>query len=69
MAFLDVGLQVGSYPEQGPIVRPHLFAPEVVLVPRFIVVAGIRAKGAHDSVQVMGILEADMLFDDRQAIH
>ena len=47
----------------------YLVAPEVVLAPGLVVVAGIRAEGTHDAVQVVCVLEPDVLFHNRQTIH
>ena len=69
MAILHLCLQIGRHPEQVLVVVPYLVLPEVVLVPRFVVVARIRAKSAHDPFQVMGILKPDVLLDDGQPFH
>jgi hypothetical protein len=55
--------EVGQGAEQTIVIRPDRITADVMITPRLLVIARGRAKGAHYTLEVVLVLQADVLFD------
>jgi hypothetical protein len=62
---LHIDPHVGQRPQETLVIPPDLSAAAVVLVVRLVVVPGRFRVGLHDALQIVLVLEADVLFDQR----
>ena len=60
----DFDLQVRQCRQQLAVVRAYGVIANAMVVPRLVVIAPRSAKRLQDSIQVVRVFAADMLFDE-----
>jgi len=63
VALAHFDTKVGHGAEQSIVIRAHRFTTDVMIIPRLLIIARRRAKGAHYAIEVVLVLQADVFLD------